>query len=367
MKAEKVPVRLGNRSYDILITDDRYRHLGTTLKRLGIGRKALIVTNDRIRKKHGKDLEKTLRQARIPYAFFDKFPTDERAKSWNSVHRLIRELVRGKTDHLICFAGGVLGDLAGFTAAIYKRGIPYVQVPTTLLAQVDSAIGGKTAVDLPEAKNFVGAFYQPRLVYSDLAVLEELPDRNFQDGLAEAIKYGVIQDERFFRFIETNARRLLNRDGEPLRYLVTTCSRIKARLVEQDEYDKKGRRILLNYGHTLGHALEQVAGYRTNHGRAISVGMCLAADISKNFGLLKKEDIERLEGLFNKVGLPTTLKELESRRRWDLDRILKAEGHDKKFVHGKNRYVLPVRIGKVVVKEGIPYSLIRHVLKNRLA
>ena len=367
MKGTRISLHLEGRSYDILIANDRYRHLGATLKKLGVGRKSLIVTNRPVRNKHGKDLERTLRQARISYAFFDKFPTDERAKSLGSVRRLIQELIRIKADYLICFAGGVLGDLTGFTAAIYKRGIPYIQVPTTLLAQVDSAIGGKTAVDLPEAKNFVGAFYQPRLVYSDLTVLQKLPHRNFQDGLSEAIKYGVIRDQRFFRFIEANVERLLRREPESLHHLVSTCSRIKAAVVEEDEYDKKGKRILLNYGHTLGHALEQVAGYRTSHGRAISVGMLLAADISNTLGLFKKGDMKRLEGLLKKADLPTTLKGLDSRRRWNLDRILQAEGRDKKFVHGRNCYVLPVRIGKVFVKEGIPYSLIRHVLKKRLA
>lgn len=366
MRGIRIPVHLGERSYDILVTRDHYSHLGIALKRLGVGRRALIVTNRPVRRKHGKDLEKTLRQAQISYTFFDKFPPDERAKSLDSVHRLIRELMGVTADHLICFGGGVLGDLTGFTAAIYKRGIPYIQVPTTLLAQVDSAIGGKTAVDLPEAKNFIGAFYQPRLVYSDLKVLEDLPDRNFQDGLAEAIKYGMIQDRRFFGFIETHAKRLLDREAKPLGHLVSTCSRVKASVVEADEYDKKGKRILLNYGHTLGHALEQVVGYRMNHGRAISVGMLLAADISKGLGLLKKEEIRRLEELLRRVGLPITLKELDSRRRWNLNRILLAEGRDKKFVHDKNRYVLPIRIGKVVVKEGIPYPLIRHVLKKRL-
>jgi len=282
---------------------------------------------------------------------------------------LIRDLVHlkksGSDLFLLCFAGGVLGDLTGFVASIYKRGIPYVQVPTTLLAQVDSAIGGKTAIDLPEGKNLVGAFHQPRLVYSDISILQDLPLESLRQGLSEAIKYGVIQSERFFRLFETSHRGILKRDPMLLQKIVETCSRMKARIVEQDEYDRKKKRMILNYGHTLGHALEAV-DIRIGHGNAISVGMLLEADIAEGLGLLPGEAANRLEHLLKKIGLPTTVSQLYNHRRWTVARILEAERYDKKFVHGRNRYVLPMRIGKVVVKEGIPYSLIRHVLKDRL-
>ena len=365
MKNDRIPLHLGERSYDILIADDRYRNLGSHLKRLRIGTKALVVTNPAVYRKHAKDFTQSLRQARITPFFAKNFPTNEKAKSLASLTKLIDLLVKSRADFVICFGGGVLGDLTGFGASVYKRGIPYIQVPTTFLAQVDSAIGGKTAVDLPEGKNLLGAFYQPRLVYSELSVLRELPDENIQDGLAEAIKCGMIYSESFFRFIETHAEKLLKKDTKSLRTVVRSCSQIKASIVKQDEYDKKGKRIILNYGHTLGHALEQVAGYHTRHGRAISVGMLMAADISEALGLFGTREVERLENLLKRVRLPITLLEL-NRRHWNIDRILEAEGRDKKFVHGKNRYVLPIRIGKVIVREGIPYSLIRKVISKRL-
>lgn len=371
MTRVRVPVRLGERGYDIWIAHDHYQGLGRALRRLGIGETAFVVTRDPIFRKHGRDLRRTLTRSGIAVHISKHFQADERAKSQDSVRKLIRELVAveglRQRVFLICFAGGVLGDLTGFAAAIYKRGIPYVQVPTTLLAQVDSAIGGKTAVDLPEGKNLLGAIYQPRLVYSEISTLERLPIETLRDGLAEAIKYGVILSGSFFQWIEKEHRRLLARDPKVLQKVVETCSRMKARVVAQDEYDREGKRVILNYGHTLGHALEQVAGYRARHGGAISVGMLLAAEIAEGLGLFHKRETGRLETLLKKVGLPTRIPQVAPHRRWSLEAILRAEGHDKKFIHGKNRYVLPVTIGKVVVKEGIPYSLIRHVIQKRLS
>lgn len=374
MSGTRIPVHLGERSYDIWVTQDSYRSLGGCLKRLNIGRTAVVVANPDAFRKHGHLLRRTLNQADFETTILSNFPSgeqSEKAKSWKYYLRLIRSLVRlenqKKKPFLICFAGGVLGDLTGFAAATFNRGIPYVQVPTTLLSQVDSAIGGKTAIDLPEAKNKVGAFYQPRLVYSDLSVLKSLPLKNLREGLAETIKYGVISSEPFFRFIERGYPEIVRRgpDLDALQRIVVTCSRIKARVVTQDERDHRGKRLVLNYGHTLGHALE-AADFTVGHGNAISVGMILEAEISERLGLITKDQARRIENLLKAIGLPTTLGELYH-RHITLDKILEAESYDKKFIQGRNRYVLPVKIGKVVVKEGIPYSLIRHVLKKRLA
>ncbi len=360
-----IRVRLGERSYTIIVTDQGYGTFGKELKRLGLGRRALVTTNNAVYQKHGRDLRASLKRVGIQAIWEKQFPTDERAKSLDWFLPLIKKMIRTDPDFVICFSGGVLGDLTGFVAATYKRGIPYIQVPTTLLSQVDSAIGGKTGIDLPTAKNYLGAFYQPRLVYSDMSVLKKLPEENLRDGLAEAIKYGVIQSEPFFSFIEKNIDRLLKKDGRALQQLVATCSRIKARVVEQDEYDRKGIRRVLNFGHTLGHALEQVAGYRTRHGRAISVGMLLAAEIAAKEGLLQRKELDRLETLLKKVGLPTTLMKLQ-KRRWRLDQILKAEGRDKKFAGGIRQYVLPTRIGRVVIRKGIREKVIREVILKRM-
>ncbi|MCH7761995.1 3-dehydroquinate synthase, partial [candidate division TA06 bacterium] len=221
-------------------------------------------------------------------------------------------------------------------------------------------------IDHPEAKNLLGAFYQPRLVYADLTVLEKLPRQNLREGLAEVVKYGVIADPKLFAFLEKNYQKLLpsskkvGPDRKALRYIVSACVRIKAGVVARDERDNKGVRVILNFGHTVGHAIEQAKSYKERHGRAISIGMLCATEIACHLGLCREETRDRLERLLKNLGLPVKMKGVS------LKKLFQAESLDKKFIHGKNRYVLPTRIGKVVIREGISYQTIRSVVSKRI-
>ncbi|HPM42518.1 MAG TPA: 3-dehydroquinate synthase, partial [Candidatus Omnitrophota bacterium] len=261
---------------------------------------------------------------------------------------------------IIALGGGVAGDLAGFLASVYKRGVPYVQIPTTLLAQVDSSIGGKVALDLPVAKNMVGSFYQPRMVISDTDVLKTLPRRQLANGMAEIIKYGIIKDPGLFTYLEKNYRRVLSADPRALEYVIGRSAAIKAAIVSKDEYDTTGLRAILNYGHTIGHAVEATSGYsgRYSHGEAVAVGMICAARISHILGMLNEKTLTRITALIKNCGLPTSLKGVS------LPAIVKASRHDKKFVNKKTRLVLPKAIGKVKIVEGVPEDIIVEALKT---
>jgi len=262
---------------------------------------------------------------------------------------------------LFAFGGGVIGDLVGFVAAVFRRGIPYVQLPTTLLAQVDSAIGGKVGVDLPFAKNLVGAFYQPRLVFNHLGMLRTLPLRQRRSGLAEIIKYAVIADPTLFRFLEQHLEVGLAGELGFLRIVVERCCRIKARVVAHDERESIGLRTQLNFGHTLGHALEAATGYRRfTHGEAIAIGMACASRLSTALGLMPLADHTRLLRLLGATGLPTHASGIR------LAAVKQALRYDKKFVRGQIRWVLPTRIGEVMVSESVPTSLMWRVIRQHV-
>ncbi|PIV39575.1 MAG: 3-dehydroquinate synthase [Candidatus Omnitrophica bacterium CG02_land_8_20_14_3_00__42_8] len=369
---KKIRVNLGKHSYDILICSNELNKLGACLKRLKIGKDAVIVTNPLIKKLFGGKIKKAL----VSKGFTVRFeitPDSEKAKSEKECVRLLNNISKFDTScrvFIVAFGGGVVGDLAGFAASIYKRGIPYIQVPTTLLSQVDSAIGGKTAIDLSTGKNLVGAFYQPELVFSDISFLKSLPKKELASGLAEVIKYGIIISPGLFRFIERNYKNLLACDKKSLRRIVRECSLIKAEIVEKDERDNKNIRIILNLGHTIGHAIETGTHYNDtyNHGEAVALGIIAVTYISQKYNLISKKDAIRIERLIGKIGLPVNLNrernEIKNLKfRTDIvTNILSAVEHDKKFIHGKNRFVLPVRIGEAVVKENIPEALIKESL-----
>ena len=292
-------------------------------------------------------------------------PDTEKSKSLTQLEKLIGKIVnfdKKRPPFILAFGGGVIGDLAGFAAAIYRRGVPCIQIPTTLLSQVDSAIGGKVGIDLPQGKNLIGAFYQPRLIYSNITLLKSLPLLQIKEGLAEVIKYGVIYDANLFKFLEKKYNKVLSLDLATLNHIVYKSSLIKAKIVSMDERETRGRRTILNFGHTVGHAIEAASSYskKCTHGQAISVGMLCAAYISYKLGLANKGLLERIETLIGQVGLPRTVSGV------NLSNILKAQEHDKKFIHGLNRLVLPERLGQVVVKEDIPLSLIREAVKSRM-
>lgn len=357
-----IPVRLGERSY-VIAVEKTLERLPRELKRLDLGTDAAVITNSKVKSLFGGRVENSLKASGLKVKFL-LVPDSEKAKSLKEAMRLLTSLSgmdgRGRRLCVVTLGGGVVGDVGGFAASAYKRGIPYVQIPTTLLAQVDSSIGGKVAVDLPEGKNLVGSFYQPRLVYADISFLRGLSERDFISGLAEVIKYAVIKDKKLFVYLEQNRQKIIRRDAGALLEIVRRCAKIKAGLVSKDEREKRSIRTILNFGHTIGHAVEAAGGYSDaySHGEAVALGMIAAARISERSGIFSAEDLSRTEELIGSYGLPTRL------RKTDIGKIMRSLSYDKKFIRGINRFVLPAEIGKAVIKEGIPESLIREEIKK---
>lgn len=359
---KNLKVNLKERSYQIIIGQGVLKSLGALVKKAKIGSDAYIITNSLIKRKYGALVENSLKKAKISVKF-KTVPDSEKAKSFDVALSVIKDITKYSQDRrifIIALGGGVIGDLSGFVASVYKRGIAYIQIPTTLLAQIDSSIGGKTAIDLVEGKNLVGAFYQPRMVISDLATLKTLSLRQIRAGLAEAIKYGIIKDKPLFDYLEKNYRKILKSDRKGLEFLVYRCSRIKAAIVSLDEKEKKGLRTILNFGHTLGHAIETAANYKSyNHGEAVALGMLCATYISLRLGMIDSKVYKRIEDIIASFGLPTMIKKLE------IDKIVEAHYRDKKFIGKRNRFVLIKSIGKTQVKMDIPLELIKAALLSR--
>lgn len=359
---KRIRVSLGERSYEILIGHGLISNCGSLIKRLNIGRDAVVVTNSRLSNLYKKALTRTLKKNGIT-AHFEIVPNSEKSKSISVATALLNRLSRydlHKRIFIIALGGGVVGDLAGFVASVYKRGVPYIQIPTTLLAQVDSSIGGKVGIDLPIGKNLVGSFYQPKVVITDVSAIKTLPARQVRNGLAEIVKYGIVRDAGLFKFLESNFSRILGLEKKALEHVVSRSSKIKAEVVSRDELDTRGVRAALNYGHTLGHAIESASGYskRYNHGEAVALGMLIAGRIAVELGMLKETDARRAEDLIRKVGLPTSVKGVAA------SKIYASHLHDKKFIGRHNRFVLATRIGGVKIVERIPDSAIRNALKS---
>ncbi len=365
MKA--IGVRLGERSYRILVGRDLLSRAGARIKECVKPRQAVIVTQKTVATRYLAPLEASLSREGISSTVFTvpEVPSSEAAKSEAVFSKLIRALAaadgKNRAPFLIALGGGVIGDLTGFAASVYRRGVPYVQIPTTLTSQVDSAIGGKTAIDLPEGKNLLGSIYQPALVLADVSTLSSLPERHWSDGFAEVIKYGVIRDKILFEGLERHG--LEGASKSPLlERIIARCAGIKAGVVAKDEFDKKGERVILNFGHTAGHAIEAVAGYsaRYTHGEAVGIGMLVACDLGRRMGTLKDPGLtERLEKTLIKFKLPLYYKGLAT------EKILESMGYDKKAEAGTNRFVLPVTLGKVTVVRGVPGETIAEALRGR--
>ena len=285
-------------------------------------------------------------------------PDGEAYKSWETLNTIFDALLEHRCERrtaIVALGGGVVGDIAGFAAAVYQRGVPFIQMPTTLLAQVDSAVGGKTAINHPLGKNMVGAFYQPRLVIADSDTLRTLPDRELTAGLAEVIKYGLIRDRAFFEWLEQNIERLLAKEPEALGFAIEQSCRNKAEVVGADERES-GVRALLNFGHTFGHAIEVGAGYGTwLHGEAVGAGMVLAARLSARLGHLADEDVSRIIALLQRARIPVEPPDL------GLERYLELMGHDKKVESGRLKFILLERIGSAFTSEA-PRAALADVL-----
>ncbi len=360
---ERINVKLAERSYSILIGSDILDRLGEELKPLGLGSRIAVITNPVVRPLYGESVEKILRESGYTVKVVE-VPDGEVHKSLATAEGLYDELVGFAMDRastVLALGGGVIGDLAGFVAATYMRGVRFVNIPTTLLAQVDSAIGGKTGVDHPQGKNLIGAFYQPSLVLCDLSLLKTLPEKEILAGMAEVVKYGVILEPDFFAFVESHVPEILKQESLTMAEVVRSSCAAKASVVEEDEREA-GRRAILNFGHTLGHAVESLTGYtRYIHGEAVSMGMTAAARISHAMGLCDKEVVDRLDKLLTRIGLPTGMPEI------DPEEVIRILAHDKKVKDGKVRFVLPERIGKVVIRDDVDPEMIRLIFRSSSA
>jgi 3-dehydroquinate synthase len=350
-----IPVRLPHISYDILVGTGVFDRLEEFLDKAALRGPFLVISQPRIFKAVGQTLRK-----KYPVALI---PDGERAKTLTTVSRLIDRMVELKLTRqstVIAFGGGVVGDVSGFVASIYMRGIPVVQIPTTLLAQVDSSIGGKTGVNHRAGKNLIGTFHQPRLVLSDPLVLKKLPEREYASGLYEALKYGVIRDPDLFEDFERNSAMFRKRDPEAIERLVARCAAIKAEVVMSDEKESDLRRIL-NFGHTVGHGLEAAARYqRIKHGEAVGYGMIAAARIGRALAKLEDGDRTRIENAVASVGQLPPLHGVNSKE------VLGAIQHDKKVRDGAVHFVVPRAIGRVEVTPDVPFEIVRDVVKGIL-
>jgi 3-dehydroquinate synthase len=358
-----VRVNLAERGYEIRVTGNDLAGVGPFVRGLVRGGLALVVTDDNAAP-HGRAVATSLGGAGFQ-VHTTSLPPGESQKDLAVASRLYDRLQEAGADRktlVVAVGGGVVGDLAGFVAATYVRGLPLLMVPTTLLAMVDSSVGGKVGVNHPRAKNLIGAFHQPAGVWIDTATLDTLPDREYRSGLAEVVKYGVILDADFFAFLEANAEAVLRREPEDVRRVVAHCCRLKANVVEQDEREETGLRVILNYGHTFAHAFETAAGYGPwLHGEAVAAGMVCAARLAERRGLIPPDLTDRQTALLRRFGLPT------APGRWAVDGLLATMRSDKKSLAGRLRFVLPRRLGEVALFDDVPEADVRQVLQESLA
>jgi 3-dehydroquinate synthase len=347
-------VNLADNSYDILIGSDILSTLGSRCAAIGLATRVAVITNPTVNALYGAVVRRSLADAGCAVTMIE-IPDGEvykNAETLASVYDTLIESGLDRKSFIVALGGGVVGDLAGFAAATYLRGIPFVQVPTTLLAQVDSSVGGKTAIDHPRGKNLIGAFYQPRLVLIDVDTLGTLPEREYRAGLAEVIKYGVAIDLPFFEYLEQHADAIVSMDQGCLQTMILRCCEIKAHVVELDEKES-GLRAVLNYGHTLGHAFEMLAGYMEFvHGEAVAVGMVLAARVSVALGHCSAAEIERIQLLIARFGLRTLPPTV------DRQGLLSAILADKKSRDGNISFICNRGIGNFAVEQLLPEELL---------
>jgi 3-dehydroquinate synthase len=364
-----VPVALGNRSYDILIGAGIAHTTLASLTTLGEGLRVAVVTDTNIAPLHAQPFVDRLQEAGFQVSLII-VEAGEASKAWSTLGTICDEILATKIergDLLIALGGGVIGDLVGFAASIVRRGIRFVQVPTSLLAQVDSSVGGKTGVNSAHGKNLIGTFYQPSLVMVDTSYLDTLPEREFRAGYAEVIKYGLINNLDFFDWCESHWREIFSGEGGAREHAIATSCRAKAAVVAKDEHEK-GDRALLNLGHTFGHALERMTGYDTSrlvHGEGVSIGMAMAFRFSAERELCVWDDAIRVSDHLCQVGLPTTLQDI-SGEPCSVDALLDAMLQDKKVVRGELTFILANGIGQSFIAKGIPMSDVRSFLEQEL-
>ena len=354
---KKIDVRLGQNSYSVYIGVGILSQTGQRLKELGYNGKAVVITNPLVNRFYGILVKQSLLDAGYQAKVLE-VEDGEEYKSLESAGKLYQQLAEFGAERstvILALGGGVIGDLAGFVAATYMRGVPLVQLPTTLLAQCDSSIGGKTAVNHGQLKNEIGAFYQPKMTVADISTLKTLPTEELTGGLAEVIKYGVIKDAQFFVYLEKHLDLIKALDDNVLETIVAKSAQIKVEVVEIDEKDT-GLRNILNFGHTVGHAMESVTNFQIAHGQAVAIGMVAATKIAAELDILDLGNVVRLKNLLEKAGLITKLPLTEVKQ------VMQAMRYDKKVQNGKIRFVLPRAIGQVFITDNVSPAIVEKVL-----
>jgi 3-dehydroquinate synthase len=357
----QVRVDLKERAYDIHIASAGVVDIGAFARQRCKGGQALVVTDEHVGPRREPPVVQSLEQSGFAVRSVT-LPAGESVKSLASASRLydvLADLHADRRTLVVPLGGGVIGDLAGFVAATFNRGLPLLMIPTTLLAMVDSSVGGKVGVNHPRAKNLIGAFHQPVGVWIDTGMLDTLPEREYHSGLAEVVKYGVILDAEFFAYVEANADALLARAPGAVRHVIARCCQLKANVVERDEREETGYRAILNYGHTFAHAFETVSGYGAwLHGEAVAAGMASAARLAASRGLIAAEIGERQDRLLARLGLPTRPE------RWPVEQLLSVMQSDKKNIDGRLRFVLPHRLGEVALVDDVTEAEVRRTLEQ---
>ena len=371
---QSLAVALGKHSYEILVGDGLLAAAGQHIAPFLKNQRVMVVTDENVAGLYLGALEQALDDKAIAHEAF-VLPPGEATKGFSHLETLLNRLLQAKVERsttLIALGGGVIGDLAGFAASVLLRGIDFVQIPTTLLAQVDSSVGGKTAIDTPQGKNLVGSFHQPRLVLCDTGVLSSLPVRERLAGYAEVVKYGLINDTDFFTWLEAHGSRMMAGDLDALSHAVVTCCNAKATIVAADEREA-GQRALLNLGHTFGHALEAEIGFGGEllHGEAVAIGMVQAFELSTRLGLCPEEDTARVRRHLAAVGLPTGLGAMNAERSNtpapSTRNLLEHMGRDKKVADGRVTFVLARAIGEAFLTRDVQMSDVEAVLDNSLS
>ena len=354
---KKVEVKLAQNSYQIYIGADLLSETGARLRDMGYSGKVVIITDATVKELYALTLVRGLNDVGFSVSVLD-VPAGEEQKTLESASTLYQKLTEvyaERSTPILALGGGVIGDLAGFVAATYMRGVPLMQVPTTLLAQVDSSVGGKTAVDHHHLKNMIGSFYQPDMVIADVGTLKTLPEVELVNGMAEVIKHAAILDSDLFSYLENNIDKALARDTGVLEEIVYRNVSIKAAVVSQDEKES-GLRAILNFGHTVGHAVEAISGFSLKHGEAVAIGMVAEAEISNRRGDLDVESVSRLKNLLEMAGLPVHVPDV------DATRVIAAMRHDKKVTEGRIRFVLLNAIGNAFVTGEVSLALVGEVI-----
>jgi len=361
---DKIRVELGERSYPIAIGSCILRDIGKNLERFDFSNKVAVVSNPTVFNLYGNTLITSLTDSGFETMEII-LPEGEEFKNLSSIEEIYEHLLSARLDRksiLIALGGGVIGDITGFAAATYMRGINFIQDPTTLLAQVDSSVGGKTGVNHPLGKNMIGAFWQPRLVWIDINTLHTLSRRDFLAGIAEIIKYGIIWDEDFFAFLERRRESILSLNPDDLANIIRRSCEIKADVVSRDEREG-GLRAILNFGHTIGHAIETATAYTAFlHGEAIAIGMQAEAILANALGLISSKEVARIRHLLRTYGLPTQIpSEIDSARLFEVIKL------DKKTVSGSLKFILPEYIGRVRIQGDIPEETVRNAVKTAVS